>query len=251
MSGWADLVRELDAWKGAGRVASFWWRDDDAVSVTPALERLLAISGASQAPVSLAVIPRDVQENLAERLHGETQASVLQHGFAHDNHAPDGMRQAEYGDHRPRDIMIAELAEGWRRLSGFERVLPVMVAPWNRVDDGLLPDLPRAGLTAVSSLGPRVAAEPVAGVRCTNVHVDIVDWSGSRGFVGLDRAVAQVTCHLAARRHNEVDAAEPTEIMTHHLFHDDGCWWFIEELLERTRRHPAARWVAGTEAFWP
>jgi hypothetical protein len=126
-----------------------------------------------------------------------------------------------------------------------------MVAPWNRIDDVLLPLLPEAGLSAVSTLGPRPAAEPVPGVRRTNVHADIVDWAGSRGFAGLDRAVAQIAGHLAARRRGEVDADEPTGVMTHHLFHDDGCWWFVEDLLERTGRHPAARWLPAAEAFWP
>ncbi len=251
MSGWRSLVRELDAWTGAGRVASFWWRDDDAIAVTPALERLLAIGRRCDTPVALAVIPRDADDGLAARLRGEPAVSVLQHGFAHHNHAPDGARQEEYGPHRPRQTMIDELAEGQRRLSRFARALPVMVAPWNRMDDELLPVLPAAGLSAVSTLGPRPAAEPVPGVRRTNVHADIVDWAGSGGFVGLDRAIAQITDHLRARRCAEVDAEEPTGLMTHHLFHDEGCWRFIEDLLQCTRQHPGARWLPASEAFWP
>ena len=42
-SGWAVLEAELDLWQAAGRTASFWWRDDDAVAATPALSRLLAL----------------------------------------------------------------------------------------------------------------------------------------------------------------------------------------------------------------
>ena len=44
MATWDDLAEELDSWHGSGRCAAFWWRDDDAVRVTPALERLLALS---------------------------------------------------------------------------------------------------------------------------------------------------------------------------------------------------------------
>ena len=43
LAGWAALDAELDLWAAAGRVAGGWWRDDDAVAPTPALESLLTI----------------------------------------------------------------------------------------------------------------------------------------------------------------------------------------------------------------
>ncbi|MGF1640670.1 MAG: polysaccharide deacetylase family protein [Rhodospirillales bacterium] len=251
MAGWDDLDRELDVWRDQGRTATLWWRDDDATRVTPALERLLAISGATGTPVALAVIPRDADADLRDRLRRHPSAAVLQHGWSHENHAPDGCRQEEHGPHRPREVMLAELAEGWRRIGEFDCGLPVLVAPWNRIDEALLPALPGIGLTGVSTLGPRDAGEPVAGLRRTNVHVDIVDWDGSRGFVGEEAALDQFVRHLARRRRGEADADEPTGMMTHHLFHDEGCWWFIGALLARTARHPAVRWLDAGEAFWP
>jgi len=54
-SGWGALEAELDIWQSAGRSASFWWRDDDAIAATPELDRLLAL--AQDAPIGLAVIP--------------------------------------------------------------------------------------------------------------------------------------------------------------------------------------------------
>jgi len=80
--------------------------------------------------------------------------------------------------------------------------------------------------------------------------VDIIDWNGSRGFIGEHAALDQFVRHLAARRRGEVDADEPTGLMTHHLYHDEGCWCFVGEVLRRTRSHPAARWLNGREAFW-
>ncbi len=251
MADWKDLAHELDAWRQAGRCATFWWRDDDATGVTPELERLLGISTQSRAPVSLAVIPRDANDGLRDRLALHPLATAVQHGWSHDNHAPADERQQEYGPHRPTAVMIAELSKGWRRMRSFERALPVLVAPWNRMDRGLLPALPDAGLAAVSTLGPRESAEPAPGVRQTNVHVDIVDWAGTRGFVGRHAALDQVVGHLADRREGRVDGEEPTGLMTHHLFHDEGCWWFVEEFLGRTGAHPAARWLTAREAFWP
>ena len=251
MADWNDLARELDAWDANGRRATFWWRDDDATGVTPELERLLAIGAETHAPVSLAVIPKDANGALRDRLAGCALATALQHGWSHENHAPPEDRQEEYGPHRPADVMIEELSGGWNRMTSFERALPVLVAPWNRMDSSLLPALPKAGLGAVSTLGPRETADPAPGVRRTNVHVDIVDWGGTRGFVGTDAALDQVVGHLADRREGRADGEEPTGLMTHHLFHDEGCWWFVDEIIRRTRAHPAARWLDAQQAFWP
>lgn len=249
MANWGDLTRELDAWHNCGMSATFWWRDDDAARVTPALERLFALSEAAQTPVALAVIPRDADDGLRDRLARQPLASVLQHGWSHVNHAPDG-RLEEFGPHRPLPVMLDELALGWRRIAGFARSFPVFVAPWNRMDPHVLSHLGAVGLRAVSTLGPRDTPEPSAGIRRTNVHVDIIDWRGTRGFVGLDRALDQVVTHLRQRRTDEADADEPTGLMTHHGFHDEACWRFIEELLRRSRAHPATRWLGAGDAFW-
>ena len=159
--------------------------------------------------------------------------------------------KAEHGPHRPLEVMLEELARGWSGIREFENGLPVVVAPWNRIDAALFPALPGIGIAAVSTLGPRDAAEPASGLRRTNVHVDIIDWHGSRGFVGEDIALDQFLRHLAARRLGEVDVDEPTGLLTHHLCHDEGCWSFIGALLNRTTTHPAVRWLDGREAFWP
>lgn len=248
---WDELQAELDAWQQTGRQATFWWRDDDATRRTPPLDRLLGLGAEADVPLALAVIPRDVDDSLAGALGGRPDVAVLQHGFAHANHAPGEDRQEEYGPHRPRDVMLDEIARGWRRLEPFPTRLPVMVAPWNRMDAALIPDLPAAGLAAVSTLGPRDAAVPAPGIRRTNVHVDIVDWQGGGGFMGDDRVLSQVIGHLAARRAGTCDADEPTGLMTHHLFHDDGCWDFIGRFLAATTRHPAVRWLDAQGAFWP
>jgi hypothetical protein len=251
MNPWTALAQELDRWSTAGRAATLWWRDDDATHASGELDRLLGISERTEAPVALAVIPRDIHDSLTRRLERCGRAWALQHGWSHANHAPGVDRQEEFGPHRPREVMLAELSEGWRRIEALPRGLPVLVAPWNRMDPKLVGDLPQAGLAAVSTLGPRPAAQPAAGVRQTNVHVDIVDWAGHRGFVGEPAALGQVVAHLSHRRPGEVVEEEPTGLMTHHLFHDEGCWWFVEELLRRSSAHPAVRWLSAQEAFWP
>src|SRR5690348_3297413 len=73
-SGWADLETELDIWHAANRAARFWWRDDDAVTWTPALQRLLAL--AEDVPIGLAVIPGEARAELARSLEAHERVAV-------------------------------------------------------------------------------------------------------------------------------------------------------------------------------
>lgn len=246
MSGWEDFERELAAWQAAGGEATLWWRDDDATRPTAALEAVLALSRTAAVPVALAVIPEGAADALADRLADAGEATVLQHGYAHANHAADGERQTELGPERPVAVRLAELAEGRRRLGAFRRALPVLVAPWNRIDPALVPALPAAGLAGLSTLGPRPAAVPAPGVRQVNVHADIMDWE-TRRFAGDERVLGQLTRHLAARRSGAADPAEPTGVMSHHAFHDREAVAFLAALFEVTRGR--ARWLAAGEAF--
>ena len=84
-----------------------------------------------------------------------------------------------------------------------------------------------------------------------NSHVDIVAWRTSRAFVGLEQAIEQVLAHLRARRTGVVDGAEPTGLMTHHLFHDPACWQFCRDMLCATKEHPAVVWLSSREVFVP
>lgn len=249
MADWDDLDRELDAWAKAGRDATLWWRDDDARTLTPALERLLGLSGETGTPIAIAVVPLDADAGLAERLSRFPLAAVLQHGYAHLNHAPAGVKKAELGPHRDTDSMLAELARGWRLLAPFEGALPVLVPPWNRMDPNVLARLPAIGLEAVSAYKRRHAPEPAPGVRCTNAHADLFYMADS--FIGEEAVLEFIVIHLSARRKGLVDSFEPTGLLTHHLDMDDACWAFVGKFLRRARDHAAVRWIGGREVFWP
>ena len=41
-----------------------------------------------------------------------------------------------------------------------------------------------------------------------DVHVDIIDWRGSRGFAGEDACLGTLVAHLAARRQGGAQADE-------------------------------------------
>lgn len=253
MIGWDELDRELDAWQALGRTATFWWRDDDARQATPSLGRLLALSHELDVPIALAVVPVGADASLVRRLAGRPQVVVLQHGYAHHNHARPEEKKCEFGPHRPVPQMLDELAAGWNRLSALfpEQALPVVVPPWNRIDDDLVPALPEIGSRGFSTSGPRPSMKPVPGLRQVNVHVDIIDWSRARCFVGLQDALRQTLRHLVARRTGTVDASEPTGLLTHHLYHDGACWEFSAEFLRRSRTHPAVRWLDAVTLFAP
>ena len=246
--GWADLRRELDAWADAGRCATFWWRDDDAVAPGPALDRLL--EAAAGVPLALAVIPARAEAALARRLEAAPGVAVLQHGWDHANHAPAGERKSELGPHRPLADMAAELAAGRERLRALfgARALPVLAPPWNRIAPELAAALPDAGFVGLSTYRPRPATERPRLMR-VNTHIDPVDWHDGRGFLGETPSLLLALDHLRGRRLGLHDADEPTGLLTHHRVTDEACWAFVARFLAETRRHPAARWVGAGELF--
>jgi hypothetical protein len=250
MNPWQRLSDELDQWQALGREATLWWRDDDAVTATPALQRLLALQGERGVPLALAVIPAHAQEALAHTLEQHPCIALLQHGYAHDNHAAKGERAIELGGQRRRESLARELQFGWRRLQALfpGRPLPVMVPPWNRISPELFPDLPALGFRALSCFSARIRQQAFAGLLQTNCHADLIDWRRDRRFRGEERTIEQICAHLKARRTARVDAREASGILSHHLMHDDDCWRFLDTLLEHCNRHPAARWLEADEA---
>jgi hypothetical protein len=242
---WPALKQELDRWHAEGRAATLWWRDDDACSVTAALDQLLMLRHAAGVPLALAVIPACADERLAKALP-ETGVDVLQHGLLHRNHAPPGHAKAEFGRHRPRALMAAEVREGWERLANFRAALPVFVPPWNRIDHDLAAALPGLGIAGLSTDRPRKPAPP--GLTVANSHVDIMAWN-TRQFAGDGVVLAEAMRHLADRRSGRADPDEPTGLLTHHLAHDASAWDFIRRFLEATAAHPAVRYLSAREIF--
>jgi hypothetical protein len=94
-SPWSALERELSRWP-AGQ-ARFWWRDDDAVAATAALDRLLALRNALDIPLALAVIPATAEVSLATRVNATPPDAVrvLLHGWDHRDHGGHSGPKAE------------------------------------------------------------------------------------------------------------------------------------------------------------
>jgi hypothetical protein len=178
---------------------------------------------------------------------------ILQHGSDHLNRAAAGEKKTEYPQGEEGGRALARLAEARRRLQQLagERLLDVLAPPWNRIPTHLVSRLATCGLRGLSRYGARQRSEANAGVIEVNTHVDIIDWKGSRGFVGAEQALFHAVQHLAARRAGIADRDEPTGWLTHHADHDEPAWTFLAELFARFGPRQGVAWRAARELFGP
>ena len=232
MSDAASALRlEFDRLAAQGRRIDLWWRDDDAVEATPALDRLLQTAGGL--PLSLAVVPSHANGSLPDRLRGEDGVAVLVHGWRHANHAPPGEKKSEFGPHRLLSERLDDAAAGLRtirRLFG-ARALPVFVPPWNRLAPDLAGALRSLGYRAHSRFGE---ADDPAGHARIDTHLDPVDWHGTRSLVSPERLVVMMRRALAR-------GAGRLGLLTHHLAFDEALWSFCRDFSALAADHPAIR----------
>lgn len=235
---WALLQDELARWQQAGQAARLWLRDDDAVAVTPPLQQLASLCAAHGVPYLIAAIPAKADEGLAAFIAEQQLAEVAAHGWSHRNHAGAGPK-AEFPIDRPSSEIQDDLRKARLRIGSLfgARAVPVYVPPWNRIAPEIAALLPAAGFRAVSGLGRERAASALPAI---NVHLDIIDWRGSRGGREPEALAAELAAHLAWSREAGRCAIG---ILTHHLVHDGTAWGFLEELLAETSNHAAVRWM--------
>lgn len=266
---WKNLDDELALWSRQGRVASFWWRDDDACAATPQLETLLQFSEEFSIPVSLSVVPARLDRGLCKRLVKLDQISVLQHGYAHRNHAPAEEKKSEYGAHRSVTDMVVELLHGQMTLRHRfgEQFYTVLVPPWNRYTPTLLPGLAAAGYRGISAMWARVISHASAPA-CTqsgdsqvplpivaaplhqvNTHSDPVAWRHDRGFIGESETLEQLVCHLRLRREYPQLGDEPTGLLSHHLEQTESVWAFCRRFAERINRDNNCVWLQADDIW--
>ncbi|WP_170790320.1 polysaccharide deacetylase family protein [Ruegeria lacuscaerulensis] len=243
---WHSLDAELALWRQEGLSLPLWWRDDDAITTTPQLERLTQLSDALGLPVHLAVIPRNADHALADYVQAYSALVPVVHGWAHQNHAPAAEKKAEFRLHRPLPDIMKDAKAGLDRLTTLfgHRLRPLFVPPWNRIAPEVVQNLPTLGFTTLSTATPRKIAQTAPGLDQVNTHLDPIDWRGTRGLIAPDQLVVQTVDLLRDRRLGRADNAEPFGYLTHHLVHDDDIWTFTHDFLRRLLDGPTTLWTA-------
>ncbi len=220
-----------------------WWRDDDAGPDGPALARLLALARDLELPLALAVVPAWLEPEAAARIAAAPRTRVLQHGWAHADHAAPGTKKIELGGDRDRERLFADLGRGRERLAAAfgTRFLPVMVPPWNRIAGDVEAALPDLGYRGISTFHRRPAAA-VPGLRRVDTHLDLVDWRARRHLTAAE-ALARLEGLFAT------GDAGPIGLLTHHRVMDRTAFAELEGLLRRLASRPDLRWSDAGSLF--
>lgn len=237
---WQPLRDEFALWRTAGLTPELWLRDDDAVAPTSKLDRLIALGQDFAVPITLAIIPAHTGSDLAKRLDSAPHIHPVIHGWSHANHAPASEKKQELGAHRPRAVVLDDLTKGLDHLSGLygERLTPLLVPPWNRIDPALLADLPALGFTGLSAFGHKLVSRP--GLAVINAHIDIVDSRAGNACRDHAWLVAALTHELTEAR---TAGGRPVGLLSHHLVSDEQAFQFLRDLFEMAPAN-RVRWLA-------
>ena len=229
MHDFSPLRDALRRCRAAGVDVPIWWRDDDAVQPTAALDRLISMATATGVPVHLAIIPKKVDQTLPAYLIDAPCIPVV-HGWSHTVQIPPESQKSEFGN--PRPDAKPELEQGFDRMrSLFPQLAPVFVPPWNRIDAGFFDTLHQLGYEGVSTFGNRASKFAADGLQQINTHVDPIFWKQTRDLVPPEQLIAATAAILDARCDGTADKSEPLGLLTHHLVHSEAVWRFSEDWL--------------------
>ncbi len=227
---WSTLDAALER-----RAPVLWWRDDDVTEPSPALDRLLDLTAAWDAPITLAAIPTRIDPALAPRIAHDPSVSVAVHGWTHTSHAPKDEKKAEFGAHRPLSDRMAEAEKALSILTDSfgAQAVPVFIPPWNRIAPDMPATLALAGYRGISVYGERMPRHlPLSRF---DAHLDPIDWRSTRSAVDPQGFVERIATLM-----ND-DA--PIGLMTHHLAHDDAIWELTDAVVTRLT-HGGAIWTS-------
>ena len=75
-------------------------------------------------------------------------------------------------------------------------------------------------------------------------------WKPQRRFIGEAIVLDWLVADLEARRSAEATDEEPLGLMTHHLYHDEEIWSFLDSLLKVIKEHETVRIMEPPAVFW-
>ena len=130
------------------------------------------------------------------------------------------------------------------------RFAPVLVPPWNRIDEAVIERLPGAGFSGLSTFGPEAAMASGAG-SCAVQHACRPDRVAARSSLhrrrGRGRPPGGSSCR-ASRGHRRPGGAHRAPHASSG-FRRQPRGRFSAELFARTQAHGAAAWVDAATAF--
>ncbi len=112
-----------------------------------------------------------------------------------------------------------------------DRLQPMFVPPWNRINPELGQHLVAIGYDTLSTYTPRNSEFAAPDLIQINTHLDPIAWRGTRSLVDGTTLVAQTVSLMQDRRIGNADNTEPFGLLTHHLVHDDAIWAFVKQFL--------------------
>ncbi|MFO1038797.1 MAG: hypothetical protein U1E45_18305 [Geminicoccaceae bacterium] len=240
----AAEARLLEALDGLDRNLEVWWRDDDAGRPSSRLARLRSIAAERVIAVGLAVVPAWLEPSVIGDLSEDPNVAILQHGWAHENHARAGDKKIELGGVADLGALTDRLGAGFRVLDDRfgHKFLRVLVPPWNRISAEITPLLGDLGFVGLSTFGKeQPSADP--RVRWVNTHLDLVHWGANPIPLTFDESVTRLTDLLLNRRLWRIG------LLTHHLVMDDAAFLALDRLLGLLLDHPRVVWRAPHELF--
>ncbi len=233
MSNWLDPVRvALDA---SFKPVPFFFRDDDAGWENELLWDLLDRFQAREVHIDLAVIPVELDADLATALCDRASTGKVhlhQHGFRHVNHEVDG-RKYEFGPSRSHDEQLADIAQGRAMITDLLHpyVEPIFTPPWNRCTDQTAAALTNLGFQALSR---DHTAAPFGLAELAEVPVT-VDWFAKKKSEpwAREEVARQLTKQITT-------GTKPVGVMLHHAITNEEHMGLVDELVALVADHPKA-----------
>jgi hypothetical protein len=240
---WLDPLRE--ALDDGSRVVACFFRDDDVGWRKDRLCDLLDLFAELDLPLDLAAIPAALDTGAAGDLRRRIERSdgrlgMHQHGYAHLNHEPAGVRKCEFGPARSRDAQLSDIAAGSTRLGLLlgPIVEPIFTPPWNRCTTATAGCLLELGFETLSR---EASAAPLDAPGLRELPVS-VDWFKRRDGTRLPPdAIAELAAAAVGR-------GGPVGVMFHHADMDRAELEAAGELLTVLAEHERTRCVRMRDA---
>ncbi len=237
---WDLLAKTLTEKSQSGPPISFWLRDDDAFQDNEKVRRLLSLCNKYSVPMAWAVVPEKLEESLVKLFQSEPLVTVIQHGFAHQNHGKGSGTSGEFQYHRPLEKMRADAKSGQQILAQRfgKQFLPIFVPPWNQISDAMIAELPKLGFLGLSRFGDEEKTYPF---KICNSNCDLLKWKPQVHFAGEEKSLNCIIEELQRGNFN-------IGILTHHLDHDAETEEFLQKLMDFLARQKCS-WIPIAKVF--